>query len=385
MRVLFLTHSYPRTPGDAAGNFLWQLAVALRNEGVDVRVVAPAAADLPANESFDGIVVERFRYAPRSWQTLAYTGNMAETVRRSWGSKLALVGYLGSQFAAATRVRRAFEPDLIHAHWWFPGGLVGSWASGLADLPLVTTLHGTDVRLARAKGFAQPMFRRVMRNSRVVTTVSEWLAQEVRELAPETNPVVARMPVSTDSFRPGGTHDPNRLLFVGRLNAQKGVRDLLIAFEQVRPNTHLDIVGDGVDREALQREAGERGIANRITWHGALPQTELPLLYQRAAVLIVPSTGEGFGLVSVEAQLCETPVVAYESGGITETIVHGTTGMLVPVGDTGRLTAAVNQIVEQPEFGRELGRAGRMNAIAMSSPESSARRYAQIYRHATTL
>jgi glycosyltransferase involved in cell wall biosynthesis len=282
-------------------------------------------------------------------------------------------------------VRRTFEPDLIHAHWWFPGGLVGSWASGLADVPLVTTLHGTDVRLARGSGFAQPLFRRVMQHSRIVTTVSEWLASEVRDLAPQINPVVARMPVSTATFFPAGERDPNRLLFVGRLNAQKGVRDLLLALEHTPASVQLDIVGDGVDRDDLQREARERGVAHRITWHGAVPQTALPALYRQAAALVVPSTGEGFGLVSVEAQLCETPVVAYRSGGIAETIVDGITGLLVPVGDVTSLANAVAQIIERPDFGRDMGRAGRINAIAMSSPESSARRYAEIYRRAISL
>lgn len=385
MRVLFLTHSYPRVPGDAPGNFLWLLAVALRSEGVEVRVVAPAAEGLPETDTFDGIVVERFRYAPRAWQTLAYTGNMAESVRRSWGSRVALVGYLGAQFAAATRVRRAFEPDVVHAHWWFPGGLVGTWASGLADLPLVTTMHGTDVRLARASGIAQPVFRRVMQQSRIVTTVSEWLASEVRAIAPGIQPVVARMPVSTKVFFPAGARDPNRLLFVGRLNAQKGVHDLLVAVSRTSPATLLDVVGDGVDRDALRREAHELGIGDRVTWHGALPQTDLPVLYRRAAALIVPSTGEGFGLVSVEAQLCETPVIAYRSGGITETIVDGVTGFLVPPGDVTALAEAVGDIIDRPELASEMGRAGRLNAIAMTSPESSARRYAEIYRRAISL
>ena len=92
MRALFLTHSFPRQPGDAAGSFVLRLAVALRDQGVDVHVVAPSGDHLPATDRFDGIPVERFRYAPRRYEKLAYAGNMHTQVRDSWGAKLALLG-----------------------------------------------------------------------------------------------------------------------------------------------------------------------------------------------------------------------------------------------------------------------------------------------------
>ena len=79
MRVLFLTHSYPRTPGDAAGAFLLHLATALKQQDVDVTVVAPAGDHLPAHEVLDGIPVHRFRYAPRRYQKLAYTVPMCDS------------------------------------------------------------------------------------------------------------------------------------------------------------------------------------------------------------------------------------------------------------------------------------------------------------------
>lgn len=390
LRVLFLTHSYPRVSGDAAGSFLLHLANALRGERVEVRVVAPAGvapgggapggAELPATETLDGIQVERFHYAPRRFETLAYTGEMAQAVQRSWSARFALVGFLGSGFAAATRVRREFDPHLVHAHWWFPGGLVGSWASGLGGLPLVTTMHGTDVRLARGSSFARPLFRRVLHQSRAVTTVSRWLASEVRAMAPDVEPVVAPMPVSTTLFHPGEGRANDRLLFVGRLNAQKGVALLFDALARMRHRIAVDIVGGGPDEAALRAQADQLGIANRLTWHGAQPQTALPAFYQRASALVVPSIGEGLGLVAVEGQLCEAPVVAFDSGGITDTVVHGETGLLVPPGDVDALAATLDRLWDDPELRLGLGRAGRMAALGDFAPASSARRYATLYR-----
>ena len=381
MRALFLTHSFPRTPGDAAGSFVLNLARALQGEGVEVRVVAPSGDHLAAEDSFDGIAVERFRYAPRRYENLAYTGNMAALVKHNLSAKLALVGFLGSGFNSAVRVRRAWEPELIHAHWWFPGGLVGTWVSALAHLPLVTTLHGSDVRLAVGTPFARPLFRRVLQQSSAVTAVSRWLADEARS-ATQVAPTVAPMPVNTDMFTPGGERIAGRLLFVGRLNQQKGLEHLLEAMARMRRPATLEVVGDGAARGGLEALARERGIAERITWHGALPQPALVDHYRRASAVVMPSVGEGLGLVAVEALLCRTPVVAFESGGIVDTVQHDRTGVLVPPGDVEGLAAALDALLDEPERAHRLGEAGRMVALSGFAPESVARRYAGIYRAA---
>ena len=378
MRVLFLTHSYPRTSGDAAGAFLLHLAGALKAQDVEVTVIAPAGDDLPADEVLDGIPVHRFRYAPRRFQRLAYTGQMAEEVKRSLSAKFALLGFLGSSFASGARIRREFNPSLVHAHWWFPGGLVGSWVSSLAGIPLVTTMHGTDVRLAMGNGLARSLLRRVLSQSGAVTTVSSWLAGQVKTMAPDSNPIVSPMPVATHLFTPGGTRHARRLLFVGRLNAQKGIALLLDALAAMREPAELDVIGDGTDREALREQAARLGIGSRVHWHGALPQPRLLDFYRAATALVVPSREEGFGLVAVEAQLCETPVVAFASGGLSDTIDDGATGYLIPPGDARALASTLDLVVSS-EGRFEVGKAGRQSALARFAPDSVARRYRKLY------
>ncbi|HVX38960.1 MAG TPA: glycosyltransferase [Gemmatimonadaceae bacterium] len=383
MKVLFLTHSFPRHSGDAAGSFVLRLAMALRTEGIDTSVVAPSAPDLSGRESLDGIEVDRFHYAPRRFETLAYTGTMAEQVKSSWGAKVTMLGFLGAEFRASVHARRTFQPDVVHAHWWFPNGLVGTWLSRMANKPLVTTLHGTDVRLARAVAFARPGFRHVMQHSAAVTAVSRWLAAEAQEIVSAPAPTVAPMPVAVELFTPGGSREHKRLLFVGRLNKQKGIEVLLHALSRIPDDSvKLDIVGDGEDREALRELARALGIGERVEWHGALPQQALAEYYRRAAALVVPSVGEGLGLVAVEAQLCETPVVAFESGGLPDIVQHDRTGILVPEVDAGALAAAIVSLLERDDRGAALGAAGRLHALATFAPESVARRYADIYRAA---
>src|SRR5881628_3374621 len=195
MKVLFLTHSFPREPGDAPGSFILRLATALRGEGIETSIVAPAAPGLQNHDRLDDIPVERFRYAPRRYETLAYTGNMASQVQASWSAKMTLLGFLGAEFRSAVRLRREFKPDVVHAHWWFPNGLVGTWLGRMSNKPLVTTLHGSDVRLARAVAFSRPAFRHVMHHSAAVTAVSRWLAEEAQQVVSAPFPIVAPMPV----------------------------------------------------------------------------------------------------------------------------------------------------------------------------------------------
>jgi glycosyltransferase involved in cell wall biosynthesis len=382
MKVLFLTHAFPRYDGDVAGNFLLRLASALGRQGVDVKVVAPAEPGLSESAKLNGTGIDRFHYAPRRFETLAYGGNMAEQVRDSWSARLTLLGFLGAEFRSAVRARRAMQPDVVHAHWWFPSGLVGTWLAKLSHTPLVTTLHGTDVRIARSVSMSRPAFRHVLQNSRVTTAVSRWLAHETQSIISAPAPLVAPMPVAADLFTPGGSRSVDKLLFVGRLTKQKGVDLLLQALPKLPPGVSLDVVGEGPERQALETLARDLGVAGRIRWHGSQPQTALVGFYRSAGALVVPSADEGLGLVAVEAMLAEAPVVAFDSGGLPDVVQHDRTGTLVRERSPDALASAITQLLSRADRGRALGEAGRMHALSTFAPESVASRYIDIYRTA---
>jgi glycosyltransferase involved in cell wall biosynthesis len=251
----------------------------------------------------------------------------------------------------------------------------------MGHVPLVTTMHGTDVRMARNIPFSRPAFRHVMQHSAVVTTVSRWLSDEAQAIVSMKPPIVAPMPVATDLFTVAPlTERLRRLLFVGRLMPQKGIELLLDALALLPIDVGLDVVGDGPDRAALEAQALTAGVSMRVRFHGAVKQYDLPAFYQRACALVVPSADEGLGLVAVEAQLCETPVIAFDSGGLPDVIQHGRTGLLVGERSAGALAAAVRSLLEREDLGAALGAAGRMRALATFAPESVGKRYAEIYR-----
>jgi len=299
---------------------------------------------------------------------------MAETVAGSLRGKLAMLGYLRGQGTALRRVMQQVGANVLHAHWWFPAGLA-------ATRPFIVTMHGSDVRLAVQKRWAHPLFRGVLRRASAVTTVSRWLARQAQEIMPVAEPIVAPMPVNTALFGPTpNTRNSDEILFVGRLNEQKGIRFLLQALAVMRRPVKLTVIGEGPDGPALRQQAAQLGIAERVSWSGNVSRDALAQLYQRATVLAMPSVNEGLGLVAVEAQLCGTPVVAFASGGAPDVIADGQSGLLVPPKDIAALAAALDRIIADRNLQNSLGAMGRVQALMNFGPESVAARYAAIYR-----
>jgi glycosyltransferase involved in cell wall biosynthesis len=380
VRVLFVAHSFPRYHGDPAGSFLLRLGVALQALGVRVTAVAPAAPELPDDGQIEGVGVHRFRYAARSSETLAYTGNMAADVRRSWGARLALLGLVGA--GAGAIAHAAASADLVHAHWWFPGGLSAMLPGAARGRPVVTTLHGSDVRLARDAAPARRLYGYVARRSASVTAVSRWLAARAVEMEPSVQPLVAPMPAATGLFLPEPSTAPRSgLLFVGRLNEQKGAHFLLRAMAEQSIATPLTILGAGPAEEQLRALAASLGVAARVRWHPPVAQPELAEFYRSAIGVVVPSLDEGLGLVAVEAMLCETPVIAFASGGLPDIVAHGRNGLLVPPGDVAALGRAMDSLVSG-SLASMMGRTARSDTLATFAPDVVARRYLAIYESA---
>jgi glycosyltransferase involved in cell wall biosynthesis len=190
------------------------------------------------------------------------------------------------------------------------------------------------------------------------------------------------MPVAIERFVPHGSRESNRFLFAGRLNKQKGLDHLLRAFAAMKQLALLDVVGEGSDDATLKLLASQLGISDRVTWHGQLKQPDLVKMYQSAAAVVVPSVDEGLGLVAAEALLCETPVIAFRSGGLTDIVEHERTGILVTPGVTTELAQALDDVLESPERAHDLAVAGRSHVLATLSSETAAVKYADIYRDA---
>jgi len=359
VRVLHITSTFPKADGDPTGPFLADLVAAERAAGLDVRVVAPHAPGLAVRGLVAGVGVRRFRYGPARAEVLSYRGGLLAAAR-SAGGAAAVPGYVAAMVATTVGEARSWQPDVIHAHWWFPAGVAAGVASRLTGRPFVVTLHGSDVALAARPG-AGPSAGAVLRAAAGVFAVSDALADEVAAVTglPRSAIAVASMPVVVPQLSPrlrGAPSGPVRVVAVARLVREKGLDVLVDALAGARGlGLECEVIGAGPEREALEARARRAGVDMRFA--GAMPRAELHERLRGAAALVVPSRREGLGLVAVEAILLGVPVVASHTGGLPgalgapgapvprwgqSQVVPG--GLLVQADDVVALTAALGLV-----------------------------------------
>jgi phosphatidyl-myo-inositol dimannoside synthase len=397
MRVLHVTHNFPRWAGDFSGNFLLALAREQTALGDEVTLVAPHAAGAAEQEKVGDVRVERFRYAPDADETLAYTGVMHEQVMRSWRARFTLLRFLRELRGATGRLVASWQPDVVHVHWWFPGGVVLAPAGVVGRTPVMITSHGTDLFLLRKLPALRIAARPIFARASVVTTVSRALADELPALAVDPSRVhVVPMPLDLETFGVNSQalepRDADHVLFVGRLSVQKGAADLLRALAELartRPSLRATIIGDGTERARLEQSARELGVAERVTFRGSRDTRDVARAYRTASVLAVPSTvgaageREGFGLVAVEAMLAGLPVVATATGGLVDIVRDGETGLLVQAGNPSAMAGALARLLSDPAAARAIAERARADVTRRFAPSAIAERYRALYRGMT--
>jgi glycosyltransferase involved in cell wall biosynthesis len=318
VKVVVLTTSYPRDDRDAAGRFVADAVEHLRERGIEVEVVSPAT-------------VPHFG--------LAYGAGVVGNVRRRPWLALLLPLFLAA-FARAAR-RAARDADVVHAHW-LPVAAIAL----LTGKPVVVTLHGTDVELARR---ARVLARAVVKRVHVVIAVSNELAVEARRLRARDVRVIANGVEIPDEI--GEESHPAEILFAGRLSPEKGVLDLVEAARGLR----LVVAGDGPLRSSVPDALG---------W---LSREQLAERYAHAAVVACPSHREGFGVACAEAMAHARAVVASDVGGLRDLVVDGETGIVVPAGNIPALRAALERLLADRPLRKLLGAAARARVSELCS------------------
>jgi glycogen synthase len=175
------------------------------------------------------------------------------------------------------------------------------------------------------------------------------------------------------------------LLTVARLTRQKSIDTLLEALSLVRAHgvdAQLQIAGDGDQRAFLENKTRELQLEAFVEFLGARPQTDLPALYARCDVFVLPSVREGMGLVLAEALLCGAPVLAAASGGVTDIVIPGETGLAFPERDTKGLAAALEQYARDAAYAAHLAQHGRALALERFTPAGVAEQFLNVYANA---
>jgi glycosyltransferase involved in cell wall biosynthesis len=401
--VVMVATSYPRFPGDTIGTFMEPIARGVASRGHQVHVVLPWHPRLQRHGDQDGIHFHVFRYAPLAGlNVFGYAGSLEEDVRLRLSAYAVAPLALTSAWITARAVARRVGATMMHGHWVIPGGAIAAAAAG--RLPLVISLHGSDVYVAEKHLAARLAARAAFARAGFVTACSDDLRRRAVALgaAPDRSETVP-YGVDADRFRP----DPDRrarrrrllevddtqpLLFAaGRFVRKKGFEYLIDAVARLAPNWPQLVlaIGGGGDLDAeLRDRARARGVADRLRFVGVLSHDEVAEYLAAADVAVVPSVRDDAGNVDglpnvvMEALSSGTPLVATTAGGIAAVVDDGRTALLVPERDEAALADALGRLLSAPEARRLIGGAARQEAMRSHSWARVAERFEAAYEQA---
>lgn len=260
-----------------------------------------------------------------------------------------------------TRLCRRLRPDIVHVHSSKAGAL-GRTAAVLGRVPVrVFTVHGWA--FAAYTGVAGRSYLWVERALRRVTTSVVCVSHSARDLGvaagacrPE-QAIVIHNAVDVSSF-PVRCHDGNapRIVSVGRLAFPKDFSTLVAALASIETDWRAALIGEGPLRDEIAGELNRRGLGQRVDLLGT--RDDVHDLLASADVFVLSSHSEGFPVSVLEAMAVGLPVVASDVGGVSEAVVHGETGLLVPADDPPALAEAIERLLRDAPLRFRLGAAG---------------------------
>lgn len=283
-----------------------------------------------------------------------------------------------------TALKQVFKADLVHIH--FSGYTVYFQlaTANVHPVPTLVTLHSS---LADCNAEPDTLLERLLRTADWITTVSQATLTDAREVFPEISkrssviygcaalPSMAPLPLPFEK---------PRILCIGRLVREKGF-DLVVDAVGKLVNRYsqlsLTIVGDGPERNLLERQVDTLGLTDIVEFTGMVQNNTIPQLLNTATIIAIPSRyREPFGLVALEAAQMARPIVASRIGGIPESVVHQQTGLLVDNEDSKAIANAIAFLLDHPEKARQMGEAGKKQAFEKFGIEGHVDAYDTLYR-----
>ena len=397
--IVMVTTSYPRFPGDSVGTFMEPIARSVAARGHEVHLVAPWHPLVARGREEQGVHFHFYRYAPhRSLNVFGYAAAMRADVSVRGAAYIAAPLALAAGWRAARAVARRHRATVMHGHWVIPGGVTA--AAAAPALPLVVSLHGSDVYLAETLAPARAAARFAFRRAGLVTACSDDLAR--RAVALGADPArLETVPYGVDvaRFRPDpsirtarrqelAVGDSVSLVFAaGRLVRKKGFEYLIDAMVRL-PGAVLAVAGDGTLDGELRERARRSGLTDRVRFLGNQPQDRVAEYFAAADVVCVPSVRDDSGNVDglpnvvLEALASGTPLVTTGAGGIGAVVEDERTALVVPERDPGAIASAVTRILADVPAARRMGAAARELVDADFGWDRAAERFEAAYARA---
>lgn len=394
-----VTSSYPRFPGDSVGTFMEPIATSIAARGHIVHVVAPWHPRVTRRPVEHGVHFHFYKYAPiQSLNVFGYAEGMRADVRLRRTALAAAPLALAAGWGAARRVARKHNATIMHGHWVVPGGVTA--AAAAPSLPLVISLHGSDVYVAERFAPARAAARLAFRRAAFVTACSEDLATRGVALgAPKDRTTVIPYGVDANRFHPSAAarsefrqknHIPDDVPMIaaaGRLVSKKGFEYLIDALPNV-DRAVIALAGDGTLRDELRMRAERAGVADRVRFLGNRTQDDVSALFASADVIATPSVRDEAGNVDglpnvvMEALASGTPLVTTTAGGIGSVVEHEATALVVPEKDAAALGAAVSRAISDAALRQRLGSAARFLVQRRFGWARTAEQFDDVYKRA---
>jgi len=290
-------------------------------------------------------------------------------------------------------VARAENLDLLHVHYAIPHSISAILARESLKpkryLPVITTLHGTDITLVGADRSYLPITRYALQQSDGVTAVSKFLKQatietfdydEIEVIPNFICPNYYRREEDSPLRKELAPNGEKLLVHVSNFRAVKRPIDCVEILAKVRKtgaNARLIMVGDGPERSAVHHRARQLNVLEQTDFVGK--QAKIADYLAIADVFLLPSEEESFGLAALEAQACEVPVVSTKVGGLPEVVSDKESGFLSDIGDTEKMASDTVKILSDDNLHRAFGARGRELAVSRYSSELVIPQYIKFY------
>lgn len=403
MRILVLTHTYPRFSGDTNGPFVEDLCNAHVAAGHEVTVLTAFEPAISSDRAGYPVRLESYRYVwPDSLHVLGYSRTIDADVRLKGQVWLLAPLMLVSAYARLRSLVRSFRPDVLHAHWIVPNGFIAAKVSEATGIPLFCTLHGSDVFTAEKNALYRWMACTAGRRASLVTSCSADLSERLVRLGVAEDRIelvpngcfaheFRSNPEAGQALRRqlGIAERETLILALGRLVYKKGFDVLLRAAPEVLarcPEARIVVAGAGELAKDLANQARSQGLGDRVLFPGAVDRHSVPAYFAAADVFTMPSVRDAAGnvdglpIVVLEAMAAGKPVVASRLSGIPLAVGDDRTGLLVPAGDAPALADALIRLVEDPALRSRLGEAGRARIESELDWSRIAARHREIYQ-----
>lgn len=356
MNICVIASGYPSRSNPVLDIFIHEQAREMVRQGLNIHVITIGTSEDFCEEIMDGVYVHRV---------------IRDDFKPSY---LLFLAFSLKALRAAIQLNRKLRFDIIHSHFADHAGFAGAVISKLLGKPFVLTSHGYDIYYNKKLGYglgshlpSRLLIWFILKMPSKITVASKALKNQLKTWNVDSKKIeIINNGINLDFIKsditPKIIKNSQVILTVANLLPIKNIGYMLEAMPYVLEkftDVRYIVVGDGPEREKLERIADKRELTNNVDFVGELRNNELPRYYSMADVFVLPSVHEGFGIVKLEAFAFGVPVIVTNGGGAVEGVDHGENGFVVPLNQPKKLAEAIITILANPELKESMGRRGK--------------------------